>query len=144
MANTPGTMAANGMYQRMLKLMDKSLRRNRKCLISKTHSSDVLIDKGKTMTVTLEGGIWPTQRNQMVKAAEQRRCRHTETGLHVEPRSGVSSPLAAPWLASRAKVPSYIQPAPAARALLSEFSIALAPRSPLAEAPTGLNILHTR
>ena len=102
--------------------MDKSLRRNRKCLISKAHSSDVLIDKGKTVIVTLEGGTWPTQHNQMVKAAEERRCRSTETGLRVQPRPGVSSPLAAPWLTSRAEVPFHIQLAPAARALLSPSS----------------------
>ena len=56
------------MYQRLLKLMDKSLRRNRKCLISKAPSSDVLTNKGKTMTVTLEGGTWPAQYNRMATA----------------------------------------------------------------------------
>lgn len=124
----------------MLKLMDKSLRRNRKCLISKTHSSDVFIDKGKTMTVTLEGGTWPTQRNQMVKAAEERRCRHTKTGLHVEPGSGVSSPWLPLGLASRAKCPPTFSQH-CCESPPVEFSIALT-RSPPAEAPAGLNILH--
>ena len=57
--------------------MDKSLRRNRKCLVSKAPSSDVLT-KGKTMTVTLEGGTWPAQYNQMAKATN----REEEMSVH--------------------------------------------------------------
>ena len=70
-------------------------------------------------------------------ATEETRCRRIETGLCVEPRSGVSSPLAAPLsppvplLCSRAKVPFHIQPAPAVRALLPPSLASSWPRGPL-------------